>query len=179
MILCYLGLLLVAWHPWACSWFSSHCTFPSFFPLQNPNPDINLSSWIWPFPPLPASLSPLFSSPVQNISVSGLKMFATALQKNSLKYSDRSKTTKRCICLASFPKWWDSSQSSSFHPTIPATIKADAVQNMLLPFRKCFTLMSEVSRWLLRHALEIEEKVLSAWSNFPPCRFRKSVVKGS
>lgn len=97
MILCHLGLLLIACHPWAPD-FLDTTLFPSFLPIKKPNPDTNSSSWIWPFPPLPAALSPLFSSPVQNISVSGLKMFVVVLQKSSLKYSNESKTPYHLPC---------------------------------------------------------------------------------
>lgn len=94
MISCHLGLLLVAWYPWAKPWFPPNYAFPIFLPLKESNSDINLPSWIWSFPPLLATLSFFFSSPVQNISVSGLKMFVIVLQKDSLKYSHKSKT--RC-----------------------------------------------------------------------------------
>lgn len=41
------------------------------------------------------------------------------------------------------------------------------------------TFTSEVSLWQFLQALDTEEKVRSAWSNFPPWKFRKNVVKGS
>lgn len=41
------------------------------------------------------------------------------------------------------------------------------------------TLTSDVSLWQFLQARDTEEKVRSAWSNFPPWKFRKNVVKGS
>lgn len=41
------------------------------------------------------------------------------------------------------------------------------------------TLTSDVSLWQFLQALDSEEKVRSAWSNFPPWKLRKNVVKGS
>lgn len=41
------------------------------------------------------------------------------------------------------------------------------------------TFTSDVSLWQFLQALDTEEKVRSAWSNFPPWKFRKNVVKGS
>lgn len=41
------------------------------------------------------------------------------------------------------------------------------------------TFTSDVSLWQFLQARDTEEKVRSAWSNFPPWKFRKNVVKGS
>lgn len=41
------------------------------------------------------------------------------------------------------------------------------------------TLTSDVSLWQFLQARDTEEKARSAWSNFPPWKFRKNVVKGS